>query len=113
MNRRADFIAEKIDRRRERASAKAERTARDLAIEAKARECANAFIGLNDAEQVSFAEHLIAHSWPVIAALVDPEAATTFLGKQAYEAGKGILPAAVARARADQALAKVGEGGGV
>lgn len=107
MSRAENFIIGQMDRRRERESAKAERTARDKALEDKARDLiAEAFHNLTPAEQADFLKDLIAAGREKLVALVDAPGTAAFLSQQAYEAGRDILPRRIARATAEQLFSK-------
>lgn len=102
-NAAENHIAGRIDATR----AREVRAERDQQIAAVARHNASAFIGLNDNEQVSFAKHLIRFAREDLMVLIDAPGAAAFLSSQAYEAGKGILPVKIARARAEQEMARL------
>ena len=96
-------IIGKIDRE----AAKAERSARKAAIEARARDLAASFIGLNDAERADFARALVRECRADLMLTEGPVVAATFLQQQSAEAGKGILLGKIARAHAEQEYAKL------
>lgn len=108
MNRRADFLAERIDRRREHEQARTERTARQKTLEARA----SAFIACEVAElpeddRPDFVQSLAAAIRVQLVALHGAAPASSILGQQAYEAARGILPRVIAKASADQAFARL------
>ena len=112
---RANAIQDREAGRIDATRAREVRAERDQQIAAVARDAASSFIGLNDNEQASFAKHLVRHAREDLMTLIDAPGAAAFLSSQAYEAGKGILPVKVARARAEQlfkAANQDGEGRG-
>ncbi|WP_420478255.1 hypothetical protein [Brevundimonas sp. FT23028] len=113
MNSAENIAIERLDRKREVPAAKAARTARQRELQAQA----DALVALgmgkiaND-DHGDFTECL---ARAVRAALVrahgEPSAAS-ILSKQAYEAGRNILPRKLALARAEQVFARAANDGG-
>ena len=106
MNARQNFLAERIDRRREHDTARDQRTARQKTLEARA----DAFIACEVAEmpecdREDYTRFLAASVRRKLVALVDAPGAAAVLSREAYEAARGILPAKIARARAEQLFA--------
>lgn len=102
-----DFIIGRLDRRRERAEKSAERTARTRALEARAASLLLAEIAeLPAHEQADFAEHLAAAVRAQLVIHHGEASAASILSREAYEAGKNILPRKVALAEAERLFAK-------
>ncbi|MFN4296774.1 MAG: hypothetical protein ACK4FB_08010 [Brevundimonas sp.] len=108
---RASTIQEQAAGKIDAARAREVRGERDRIIADHARTQASAFIGLNDNEQTAFAKHLIRHAREDLMALIDAPGAAAFLSSQAYEAGKGILPNKIAKARAEQMFTRAANEG--
>lgn len=107
-NGKQTWIAERIDRRREHDQAKTDRTARQRGLDARAlaivtRELAET----PEVDRIDYAEALHVALRVQHVALQGPTPAASFLGKQSYEAARGILPGKVAHAAAEQAFAKL------
>lgn len=107
MNRRENLMVEHLDRGRERSSAKQERTARQRELQAQAD--ALVALGMGKVANDDHGDFTECLAGAVRAALVrahgEPSAAS-ILSKQAYEAGRNILPRKVALARAEQVFAR-------
>jgi 5'-deoxynucleotidase YfbR-like HD superfamily hydrolase len=113
MTNREDFLADRIDRRRETADARDQRTARQKTLEARA----DAFIAceiaeLPETDRADYARFLAGSLRVQLVKLIDQPSAATILSREAYEASKGILPAKIARARAEQLFAANDRGPG-
>lgn len=102
-----DHMAGLVDSARAREA----RSERDRLIAGAARAAASSFIGLNDNEQASFAKHLVREARKDLMVLIDAPGAAAFLSSQAGEAGKGILPVRIAKARAEQLFAAANQDG--
>lgn len=101
MNRREDFAIETIDRSRERASSRDARSARSKALDARAASliaCDLAELPADDradyAERLAIASriHLVIHQGEASAAAI--------LSREAYEAGRNLMPRTDAKAEA-------------
>lgn len=112
MSRQESVIISRIDRRRERADAREERTARQRALQSRADAivaCQIAELPANDHADfseclaASVREHLIRHHG-------EPSAAS-ILSREAYEAGRNILPRKIAAAEAERLFAKAANDG--
>lgn len=113
MSRREDFLAEKIDRRRERADAREERTARQKALQARADSLILSEIGCLPAnDHADFSECLAASIRANLVRLHGEPSAASILSREAYEAGKNILPRKIALADAARYFAKPANDGG-
>lgn len=107
MNRHEDFAVGAIDRRRERAESRDQRTARRSALQARAGAllaCEIANLPAND--HLDFSEALAASVRVQLVRLHGEPSAASILSREAYEAGKNILPRKVALARAEQLLTR-------
>jgi hypothetical protein len=106
-NRNERIMVDKIDRRRERASEREHRTARQKVLEARA----DALIAcevqeLPEDDRADFTRFLSAAVRRHLVTLYDAPGAAAILARDAYEAGRDILPRKVAVARAEQLFTK-------
>lgn len=106
-NRNERVLVDKIDRRRERDSERETRTARQKVLEARA----DALIAceiqeMPEDDRADFARFLSAAVRRQLVVLVDAPGAAAILARDAYEAGRDILPRKVAVARAEQLFTK-------
>ena len=107
------IIIDRIDRRRERADAREERTARQRVLEARA----DALIAcevteLPECDRADFMRFLAASVRVQLVTLYDAPGAAAILSQQSYEAGRDILPRKIALARAEQLFTKAANDGG-
>ena len=106
MSARENFMAERIDRRREHDTARDQRTARQKTLEARA----DAFIGcelgeMPEGDRADYARFLAASVRRNLVTLIDAPSAAAIMSREAYEASKDILPRKIAQARAEQLFA--------
>lgn len=113
MSRNERIIVDRMDRRRERTETRDERTARRAALQARADSFIACQIGeLPECDRADFTEcmtaslrrHLVAHHG-------EPSAAS-ILSREAYEAGRNILPRKIARAEAERLFTQAANDGG-
>lgn len=96
-------LVDRIDRRRERADARDERTARQKVLEARAGALiACEVMEMPESDRADFARFLTAAVRVQLITLFDAPGAAAILSREAYEAGRDILPRKVALARAEQ-----------
>lgn len=107
MSRNERIIVDRMDRRRERTETRDERTARRAALQARADAVVSCQIGelpandhadFSECLAASLRRHLVQHHG-------EPSAAS-ILSREAYEAGKNILPRKVPRAEAERLFAQ-------
>ena len=111
MSAREDFLAERIDRRRENGAAREQRTARQKTLEARADAFVACELGeLPAADRADYARFLAGSLRAQLVHLIDRPSAAAIMAREAYEAGKGIMPSRIAQARAEELLA-VKDGG--
>lgn len=109
MSRNETLIIGRIDRRRERTSVKEERTARQKALQARADSLILSEIGTLPAnDHADFSECLAASVRANLVRLHGEPSAASILSREAYEAGKNILPAKIAAAGAERLFMKGG-----
>ncbi|SFS42562.1 hypothetical protein [Brevundimonas viscosa] len=113
MSRQESLIIGRIDRRRERADAREERTARQKALQARADSLILSEIGTLPAnDHADFSECLAASIRANLVRLHGEPSAASILSREAYEAGKNILPRKVMLAEAARLFAKPANDGG-
>lgn len=113
MNGKEGWLAERIDRRRERADAREERTARQRALQARADSLILSEIGnLPANDHADFSECLAASVRANLVRLHGEPSAASILSREAYEAGKNILPRKVALADAERLFRTAANDGG-
>ncbi|MFC7378249.1 hypothetical protein [Brevundimonas sp. GCM10030266] len=101
-------MVERLDRGRERASVKEDRTARQRELQAQADALIALGMGKVANDDHAYFTECLAGSMRAVLVLVHGEpSAASLLSKQAYEAGRNILPQKLARARAEQVFAQV------
>ncbi len=103
MTKAETFIIGNIDRRRERECSRDARTARRSALDARA----EALIGcaireLPETDHADFCTALASAVRARLVEIVDAPGAASILAREAAEAGRDILPRAIAIARAEQ-----------
>lgn len=108
MSARERMLVESIDRRRERASVKEERTARQKALQVRAdTSLASDLETLPETDHEDYVEALAVSVRVQLVRLVGEPSAASILSQQAYEAGKNILHRKVARAEAERVFRKL------
>lgn len=113
MSRNESLIIGRIDRRRERTSVKEERTARQKALQARADSLILSEIGTLPAnDHADFSECLAAAIRANLVRLHGEPSAASILSREAYEAGKNILPRKVALAEAERLFRAAANDGG-
>lgn len=112
MSRNESIIIGRIDRRRERAEAKDERTARAKALQARADAvvaCETGNLPAND--HPAFAECLAASIRVQLVKHHGAASAASILSREAYEAARDILPRKIAAAEAERLFMKAANDG--
>lgn len=113
MTARERHIVGAIDRRRERAEAKEERTSRQRALEARADSIVACEIGEIPAnDHPAYSECLAASIRRRLVKIHGPVSAASILSREAYEAGRDILPRKIAQAEAERLFVKAANDGG-
>ncbi|KQW79733.1 hypothetical protein [Brevundimonas sp. Root1279] len=108
MSRNERVIVEKIDRRREREQSRVDRTARQKALDARAASLvACEIIDLPEEDRADFAQSLAGAVRVQLMALHGNPTASSILSREAYEAGRDILPRKVAAAEAERLFARL------
>lgn len=105
MNRREDFAIETIDRSRERASSRDARSARSKALDARAASLIGTDLAaIPDHERADYAERLAIASRIHLVIHQGEASAAAILSREAYEAGRNLMPRTDAREAADRAF---------
>lgn len=113
MTARENHIVGAIDRRRERAEAKESRTARQRALEARADSFIACEIGEVPAnDHPAYSECLSASIRRQLVKVHGPVTAASILSREAYEAGRDIMPRKIAQVEAERLFAKAANDGG-
>jgi hypothetical protein len=105
MNRREDFAIETIDRSKERASSRDARSARSKALDARAASLIGTHLAaIPDHERADYAEKLVIASRIHLVIHQGEASAAAILSREAYEAGRNLMPRTDARDKAGQAF---------
>lgn len=112
-NRNERIVIDRIDRRRERQSDREQRSARQKVLEARADALVACEVQeMPEEDRADFARFLSAAVRRQLVTLYDAPGAAAILARDAYEAGRDILPRKVAVARAEQLFTKAANDGG-